>query len=182
MLRKSPASLRMSQKNVAEVSKSVAEVSKSDAEVSRNVTEVTRSVARVSKSVETMLGYFENTYIGQLKRGRRRRPLFAHSMLNISSRVADDLPQTTKALEGWHKQLNRCFAVAHPTIWTFIKVLRNDAALNQIRVAHFDAGRQPPKRRRIYDQINDRIRTLHTDYNNREIIDYLRGISYNISN
>ena len=128
-----------------------------------------------------ILDYFENNYIGQLRRGRRRRPLFAHTMWNISGRVADNLPRTNNALEGWHKQLNSCFAMAHPTIWRFIKVVREDATVQQIRVAHYVAGRPAPKRRRIYESLNEHISTLYADFNNRNIIDYLRGISYNLS-
>ena len=95
--------------------------------------------------------------------------------------MEEDLPRTNNALEGWHRAFDRCFAAAHPTIWSFINVLRNDAAVQQINVTQFLAGGPPPKRRRIYQVINDRIRALHTDYANRNILDFLRGISYNLS-
>ena len=84
-------------------------------------------------------------------------------------------------LEGWHRQFNTCFAVAHPTIWTFLKVLRCEAAVQQVHVAHYIAGQPPPKRRRVYQAVNDRIRALVADYNNSSILEFLRGIVYNIS-
>ena len=59
--------------------------------------------------------------------------------------------------------------MAHPTIWRFIEVLRNDVAVQIVRATHFVAGRPAPKRGRIYDTINDRIRTIHSDYANRNI-------------
>ena len=65
---------------------------------------------------EHILDYFEVNYIGELQRGRRRNPLFAHIMWNISSRVENDLPRTNNVLESWHRQFNRCFAAAHPAI------------------------------------------------------------------
>ena len=65
---------------------------------------------------DRILDYFEVNYIGELRRGRRRNPLFAHSLWNISNRVENDLPRTNNALEGWHNQFNRCFAAAHPNI------------------------------------------------------------------
>ena len=84
-------------------------------------------------------------------------------------------------LEGWHRQFSGCIVVAHPTIWTFLKVLRCEAAIQQVHAAHYIAGQPPPKRRRIYQTINDRIRALVADYNNRPILDFLRGIAYNLS-
>ena len=84
-------------------------------------------------------------------------------------------------LEGWHRQFNGSFVVAHPTIWTFLKVLRNDAAVQQVHAAHYHAGHRPPKRRRIYESVNVRIRALVADYPNRDVLDFLRGIAYNLS-
>ena len=52
---------------------------------------------------QTILDYFEANYIGILRRGRRRRPLFAHALWNIHGRVQDNLPRTNNALEGWHR-------------------------------------------------------------------------------
>lgn len=128
-----------------------------------------------------ILDYFETTYIGELRRGRRRRPMFAHEFWNINRRVADNLPRTNNALEGWHRQFNQSFAVAHPNIWIFLKVLKRDAAIQQVRAAHYVAGRPAPKRRRIYERVNDSIRNLVADYANRQNLDFLRGISYNIA-
>ena len=65
---------------------------------------------------QTIFDYFESNYIGTLRRGRRRRPLFPHTLWNIHGRVQDNLPRTNNALEDWHRQFNQCFAGAHPTI------------------------------------------------------------------
>ena len=91
-----------------------------------------------------ILDYFETNYIGEFRRGRWRDPLFPHVLWNIHHRVTSDLPRTNNALEGWHRQFNDSISVAHPTIWTFIKVLRREAAIQQIRVGHFIAGRPAP--------------------------------------
>ena len=49
---------------------------------------------------EPILDYFEVNYIGELRRARRRDPLFAHELWNIYRRVEDDLPRTNNMLEG----------------------------------------------------------------------------------
>ena len=130
---------------------------------------------------EVILDYFEENYIGAQRRGRRRNPLFSHELWNVNRRVEANLPRTNNMLEGWHRHFNRCFPAAHPTIWKFINVLKNDASVQQINAANYAAGGPPPKRRRIYQAINDRLRRLHADYGNRDTLEFLRGVSYNLS-
>ena len=60
-------------------------------------------------------------------------------------------------------------------------MLRNDASIQQIKAAQYIAGGPPPKRRRVYETVNARIRRLHANYANKNTIDFLRGISYNLS-
>ena len=47
-------------------------------------------------------------------------------------------------------------------------MLQNDASIQQMKVAQFNAGGRPPKRKRIYQTINDRIRTVQADYGNKK--------------
>ena len=43
---------------------------------------------------QVILDYFETTYIGELRRGRRLPPRFPHAMWNMNLRVQQDLPRT----------------------------------------------------------------------------------------
>ena len=49
--------------------------------------------------LEDFLVYFETTWIGVMQRGRRRRPLFGHSIWNVNERVVEDLPRTNNSIE-----------------------------------------------------------------------------------
>ena len=128
-----------------------------------------------------ILDYFETNYIGELRRGGRRAPRFPHVLWNIHRRVAHDLPRTNNLLEGWHKQFNSSMMIAHPTIWKFIKVIKKEAGVQQVRVAHFIAGRRSVEQKRVYKDVNDQIKRVVNSYNNRNTIDFLRGIQYNLS-
>ena len=119
---------------------------------------------------QIILDYFETTYIGELRRGRRRAPLFAHEFWNINQRVVDNLPRTTNALEGWHRSFNHSFSVAHPNIWIFINGLKRDAAIQQVRAGHYFAGRPPQN-----------VGGYHCGLWQSQNLDFLRGISYNIT-
>ena len=128
-----------------------------------------------------ILDYFETNYIGEVRRGRRRTPMFPHTLWNIHRRVVNDLPRTNNMLEGWHRQFSQCVMIAHPTVWKLIKALRRDAAIQQIRVGQFIAGNRAPQQRRVYQDVNERIKNLVNTYNQRPIIDFLRGMSYNLA-
>ena len=128
-----------------------------------------------------ILDYFKTNYKGEVRRGRRRPPMFPHTLWNIHRRVVNDLPRTNNLLEGWHGQFNQCVTIAHPTIWKLIKALRRDATIQQVRVGHFIAGNRPSQQRLADQDVNDRIKNLVNTYNQRPTIDFLRGISYNLA-
>ncbi|KAJ8035393.1 hypothetical protein HOLleu_22615 [Holothuria leucospilota] len=46
--------------------------------------------------------YFENTYIGQMRTGRSKDPLFGQEFRNVSHRMKKDLPATNNSPERWH--------------------------------------------------------------------------------
>ena len=128
---------------------------------------------------QPIMDYFETTYIGELRRGRRLRPLFPHALWNMNMRVQEDLPRTNNDLEGWHTRFSGSFLHHHAHIWKCIDKVKQDSSLYHLKMAQMVAGAQNPPQRRIYREINERIRTLVDGYENNNI-DFLRGISYNL--
>ena len=68
----------------------------------------------------------------------------------------------------------------HPNIWKFLDVLMKDQGLNDVVAAQAVAGHDPQPGREQYVQNARRILNIVADYANRNIVDYLRGIAYNI--
>ena len=58
---------------------------------------------------QAVLDYFESTYIGEVRRGRRQQPMFPHELWNMNIRVQEDLPRTNNELEGWHTRFSTSF-------------------------------------------------------------------------
>ena len=129
-----------------------------------------------------ILDYFENTYIGQPLRGRRNAPLFAPDFWNVTARVLNGLPRTTNAVEGWYNKFNRCVSASHPSVWKLIEAMRGDSAANHLSIAQEINGQLPPAQKRRYVQVNNNISNLVATYANRDIIHFLRCISYNLAN
>jgi len=71
--------------------------------------------------------------------------------------------------------------MSHPTIWKIIDQFKNEEALTRLKKQQLDAGMQVTHQKQVYRKLDDRLKTVTLDYDNRERLDYLRGIAYNIS-
>ncbi|KAG1714588.1 repressor of the inhibitor of the protein kinase [Nymphon striatum] len=82
---------------------------------------------------------FKATWIGVMHRGRRRRPLFHHTLWKVHGRVVDELPRTNNSLEGWHNSFDRRVVTTHPTIRRLVAKLLKEQAYNEILLEQFSA-------------------------------------------
>lgn len=129
-----------------------------------------------------IINYFEDNWIGRpARRGGRSQPLFALSLWNCYDAVINDQPRTNNAVEGWHRSFSELIGANHPTIWKFIDALKMEQNMNEAKIEQFIAGHQPNAGKRIYKETAARIKTIVADYNQRPILDYLRGIAHNLS-
>lgn len=127
-----------------------------------------------------LINYFEDTWIGRTdRRGRRREPLFPHSSWNCYESAVSDIPRTNNSVEGWHSGFANLVGCSHPNIWKFIKCLKKEQCLSEVRVEQHLSGAQPTPSKKVYRDTALRVRRIAEDYENRDIMDYLRGIAYN---
>jgi len=133
--------------------------------------------------LDAVVDYFESVYIGNIGRGsRRRRPTFPHSLWSQYHRVLNDLPRTTNSLEGWHNALKGVLLnVAHPSMPAFVTKIRLEESSAAHRIERIVAGHPPQHKRKKYQDVDDRIKSIVTSYTPTNIIQYLRSISHNIS-
>ena len=89
------------------------------------------TAGRYERDMDPRLGelydYFEDNYVGRLRRGRRRDadptrapPRFALEFWSVRDRNQVDLPRTNNKLDGWHRGLQSMFDGPNPSIWKFI--------------------------------------------------------------
>lgn len=127
--------------------------------------------------------YFEDSWIGRPgRRGHgRTRPAFPHSLWNVYISALGDLPKTNNAVEGWHRGFHQLLGAYHPTIWKFIDGLKKEQSLNELKIEQFIAGQPPEPVKRVYRDTAARLKSLVEEYSQRPVLDYLRGIAYNLS-
>ena len=88
--------------------------------------------------------------------------------------------RTTNSVEAWHRKIQCLLGMTHPTIFKFIKGLACSKKLRDVEIEQLLAGRPQRAKKTIYITRDARIRTIVADYANRQIMDYLRGLSHNI--
>lgn len=127
------------------------------------------------------LVYFENTWIGPVQRGRRRRPQFEIKTWNVFDRTADGLPRTNNSLEGWHHGFQQWVTITHPTLHRLVLKLQKEQSSFEIVIEQCLAGFEPPKKKKKYDIINQRISNIVSNYETYEDkLQYLRAIAHNL--
>ncbi|KAL4131205.1 hypothetical protein QTP88_008546 [Uroleucon formosanum] len=84
---------------------------------------------------------------------------------------------TNNYVKRWHKGFNNLLSSCHPTIWKFIEAIQKEQSLNDMKINQSIAGTIEPSRK----QKRDILKELVNDYENRDRLEYLRGVAYNLS-
>ena len=69
-------------------------------------------------------------------------------------------------LTDYHRIWNNAVAVRHPSLWTFIRCMKDQQSSLENSVEAVDNGESAPKRRTKWQNWEDRLQTLETEYNN----------------
>jgi hypothetical protein len=135
---------------------------------------------KIDEQLVIILDYFEDNYLGKMRRNNRRdRPMFQPQTWSCYERTLNNEARTNNFAEAAHRRLQANFGVDHPTLWKFIDGLRSVQKSTDQLYEEFVRGSQPPRKRTKYQQADERILNLVEDFENREIIEYLRGIAHN---
>jgi hypothetical protein len=67
----------------------------------------------------------------------------------------------------------------HPNIWTFLGKLKRQESLHHVQLTQILAGDVIPHRKKYQDAAS-RVLHLVQNYGNRHVLDFLRGVAYNI--
>ncbi len=136
----------------------------------------------IPDNVAGLYDYFEDTWIGRpARRGQRRNPLFAVELWSVHDRVVEGLPRTNNAVEGWHRAFQGTVGFVHPTVYKLIDAIRLEQSHTENVVTRINAGQVVTKKNAQYVRVDAAIQTLVANFGDRHIVDFLRGISYNVS-
>lgn len=129
------------------------------------------------EGAEAVCDYFEDNYIGTLRRGRRTVPRFPIALWNQYDRVINDLPRSNNAVEGWHQAFNNMLVIAHPSTPRLARKLRQEQHSAALSRRQIELGQSLPKKKKKYVQMTAALKTIASDYNNRDSQQYLSDIA-----
>ena len=104
--------------------------------------------------MQQLLDYFEDNYIGRVRRRGRVVPLYEPHIWNIHNRVENELPRTNNSVEGWHRKMQAAVAADHPNIWRFINVLKREHGFHKVVIGQRLGGHAiEPQKKNIVTSI-----------------------------
>ncbi|XP_060843699.1 uncharacterized protein LOC132923758 [Rhopalosiphum padi] len=101
-------------------------------------------------------------------------------MWNCYDSVIQDLPRTNNSVEGWHHAFNAALGANHVSIWKFIRFLKKEQVLQEVRLEKRLSGESSPPRRKKYNDHDIKIKKIVENCSEIPAAQYLRGLSYNI--
>ena len=123
--------------------------------------------------------YFEDTYIGKLLPDQSRKlPQFPIRIWNMYERVQGELARTNNAVEGWHNAFQTSIACSHSTTSKLFNALQREQSFQEATLVKWEAGQRKLASKKSMER-NARIRTLVSDFANRDTATYLKGIAHN---
>ena len=90
-------------------------------------------------------------------------------------------PKSDNHLEGWHPRFGSIIMKSHLNIYLFITKLREEQKFNEIRIQPCMAGTSPPRQTKKKTAFENWLKKIVSKYGTHNRIDYLRGISHNIT-
>ncbi|XP_073406402.1 uncharacterized protein [Dendrobates tinctorius] len=122
--------------------------------------------------------YFEDSYIGRMNRRGRQAPLFPVQFWNVYERTLNDQQRTNNDVEGWHRSFRETCGTLFQNIYRFINCLKHQQELHSFEIIQIIAGNPIAARNIKYAAISARVKRIVQDFDNRSLMDYLRGIAY----
>jgi hypothetical protein len=71
--------------------------------------------------------------------------------------------------------------VTNPTLWAFISCLRKIQSGRDTFYCQLEAGKSLPKKQKKFLDVDKRIFKIVSNYINRDILTFLKGIAHNLS-
>ncbi|RNA23001.1 neurogenic locus notch -like protein [Brachionus plicatilis] len=113
-------------------------------------------------------------FIGELKRGKgvgRKDPRYKHEFWSVFARNIEGLPRTNNNIEGGHNTLQRVIKRS-PSIYEFVDGIKLEQSYTETIQVQLAPGRVP-KRRPANVELDNRIKTVVSDYSKESVLEYL---------
>ena len=133
----------------------------------------------LTSEFDDLLAYFEDKYIGRIKRSRRVTPQYPVNLWNMYERTNSLMPRTNNYIEGWHNKMQSAVSCHHPNIWKFLDILQEEHRLNMFIANQVKDGHEQQSSKKYCDY-NARLVIVIGQYLNLRLLPYLRTVAINL--
>lgn len=134
-------------------------------------------------TLEPVVQYFGFTWMEKQnregQRGNRRGVTFPIDLWNVQKAVTNHWPRTNNAAEGWHNRFSSRLRERHPSLWKLIQFMKSEQSVTETKMTQLCAGQEEIVSQQ-QSRKDARIEAIVSDYKNRDILEYLRGLAFNI--
>lgn len=135
----------------------------------------------ISEEANDVVDYFEETWIGPVRRNRKRAPVFPIEMWNCHNSINEGIPKTNNHLEGWHLAFESQLTACHPSIWKFIEAIQREQSLTEMKMVQSQSGISATPRKQKYVALDLRIRAILEEFSEEHPLTFLSNLAANIS-
>ncbi|CAF1433378.1 unnamed protein product [Rotaria sp. Silwood1] len=131
---------------------------------------------------DTLLEYFEKTWIGEKKKrgAGRKKPKFNYELWNVYERVINNLPRSNNSVEGWHNGFANRVSNAHPSTAKLADKIRREQSKFEIDIERINQGHELKMKKTIYRKLNERMVRVVNIYDKNQLDQYLKNVSANV--
>lgn len=131
--------------------------------------QLTRQLIGRFPALGDFFNYFSNNYLN----GN-----FPPQIWNVFTRTMEI--RTNNHVESYHRRWNQAVGVRHPSIWSFIRVVKDQENINRVTMQSIRNGEDPPTRRPKWRRLENQIQARKREYNDGDINirQYWRAVSH----
>ena len=111
---------------------------------------------------------------------RRTVPVYPIDMWNVYQRVLSNLPRSNNSIEGWHRAFNNRVSVKHPTVTKLAQCIIREQSKFELDIERIRVGQEPKPKRKIYANLDARLKRVVATYDIEIINDYLSRVAANV--
>lgn len=142
----------------------------------------------IPQEATEVVQWFEDNYVHgkirrQLRNGNvaRAPPLFPPKMWSVHDSMELGIPRTQNIVEAWHRRWEILVGQRHVGVYTIIHEFQKEQQQVEFQIESILRGEQRPKQKKSLIDREKRIMSVVNDRVNYSVMDFLRGISHNLS-
>ena len=120
--------------------------------------------------LEEFNDYFVETWLGE-------DATILLEMWNVSERKEK---RTNNHVEGWNNKFFKVFGKHHPNIYEFVNAIKKEQSATDLKIAHQHVAMAPPKKKRKYRMLNERLQQHKEDYalRKKSVKEFLHAVGH----